>query len=429
MVMNIKEKISQIFGRESQELRQILLADKVTAETIEKARSLIIQLEQSSKDLTKKDIGAWRDAHKAALQLENPNRRKLYDIYDFTTYLDSHVEGVALRIRTNLKQKKFRLVAKKTNEENKELTEHFEQIWFKDLLDLITETKFYGHSLVQFGSIINIDGTMQFENVELVPRRHVIPEYGVIIKEQSDEPAQGFDYRKGSLADWSLEIGKKDNLGCFLKASPKAISKKYVEIFWDNFAEKFGVPILYANSESRNDEDNKSIKKMLSSMGSSAWGLFPAGTKLEMIETSKGDAYMVFDKRIERCDQQISKCMAGQTMAFDDGASRSQGETHLVGFDEIMASYSDDARDFINNRLLPFMVRHGFALEGYRFDWDDTYEFTPKEIQTTEAMLLQHYEINPEYFIKRYNIDIIGKKENPSPNVKLTSQPYPDDFF
>ena len=54
--MNIKNKISQIFGRESHDLRQILLADKVTAETIEKAKSLIFQLEQSSKDLTKKTL-------------------------------------------------------------------------------------------------------------------------------------------------------------------------------------------------------------------------------------------------------------------------------------------------------------------------------------------------------------------------------------
>lgn len=427
--MKLTDKISRLFKKEELELSQILLAKNVNNNTIEKAKSLIFQLEQSASDLTKKDIGAWRDAHKSALNLENPSRKKLYDIYDFTTYLDAHVEGVALRIRTNLKQKKFRLVNKKTSEENKDVTEHFEQIWFKQLLDLITETKFYGHSLVEFGSIVKIDDVMQFSGVELVPRRHVIPEYGVIIKEQSDEPAQGLDYRKGALASWSLEIGSKKDLGCFLKATPKAISKKYVEIFWDNFAEKFGVPILYANSESRNEDDNRTIKKMLSSMGSSAWGLFPAGTKLEMIETSKGDAYMVFDKRMERCDQQISKCMAGQTMAFDDGASRSQGETHLVGFDEIMSSYADDARDFINNKLIPFMISHGFPLEGLRFDWDETYEFTPSEIQTTEAMLLQHYEIDPEYFVKRYNIDITGKKENPFPNLKLNSQVYPDDFF
>jgi SPP1 gp7 family putative phage head morphogenesis protein len=389
---------------------------------VEKAKSLIVTLQQNTQQLAKKDIASWRRAHQLAVNIDNPKRIELYNIYDFTTALDAHVEGVWLQIRSKLKQKKFRLVNIKTKEENPDLTELFESSWFKEFLEYVVETKMYGHSLLQFGDVISVDGKMRFRNIELVPRIHVCPERQVLLRDPNDDVKTGTDYSSGALARWSVEIGKPKDLGSFLKASPKAISKKYIEIFWDNFAERFGIPILYANTDSRNESDRKKVTNMLANIGNNAWGLFPVGTELKLIETTKGDAYMVFDQRIERCEQQISKCMAGQTMVFDDGASRAQGEVHLEGFNAIMESFADDARDVINDRLLPFMHTHGFPVAGHRFDWDDTYEFKPAEIQKEEEMLLQHYEIPPEYFTTRYNIPISGKRETPSfpnPNPDL----------
>ena len=67
--------------------------------------------------------------------------------------------------------------------------------WFKDLIDYILDSRFWGHSLIQLGDGVTVDGIMRYQNVELIPRKHVIPEYGVIIREQGDEWKQGYDYR------------------------------------------------------------------------------------------------------------------------------------------------------------------------------------------------------------------------------------------
>lgn len=378
--------------------------------TVQQAKSLIVKLNEQNKVLTHRDIAAWRRAHQLALNVENPKRIQLYDIYDFTTSLDAHVEGVWLRIRTNLKQKKFKIIDAKTKKEREDLTDLFESIWFKDFLELIVETKFYGHTLVEFGDLLRIDGKLRFRSVEAVPRRHVCPEYEVLLIDQNDEPQKGIPYNTGNLADWSIEIGKRKDLGAFLKASPKAIAKKHVEIFWDEFAERFGIPILFATTNVQNETERMKINNFMRNFGAAPSFVFGEGTKLEAIQTTSGDAYMVFDQRILRCEQQISKCLAGQTMSFDDGASRSQGETHLKGFEEILESFADDARDIINNNLFPFLAKHGFPVTGTRFDWDYTYEFKPEEIQREEELLLQHYEIDPSYFVEKYNIPIIGKK-------------------
>lgn len=67
---------------------------------------------------------------------------------------------------------------------------------------------------------------MRYKDVELIPRKHVIPEYGVIIREQGDEWKQGYDYRNTPLSDWVIEAGKPKDLGLFLKAAHQAIPKR-----------------------------------------------------------------------------------------------------------------------------------------------------------------------------------------------------------
>lgn len=214
------------------------------------------------------------------------------------------------------------------------------------------------------------------------------------------------------MTNWCLECGESDNLGLYLKVAPAAISKKHVLIFWDNFAEKFGLPIIYGTSTSNNNSDLVKMEDMLRNMGNSAWGLFPEGTVLQLIETAKGDAFQVFDKRVELADKQICIALGGQTMVFMDGSSRAQAEVHEDGFDELKETYADEFKDWVNISLIPFCIKHGFPFEGYRFEWDDSKQYTPEQLKEVIKMLLDAgYEIPDEYLTELYNIPIIGKKE------------------
>lgn len=83
-------------------------------------------------------------------------------------------------------EKSFKLVDAK-GKEKEEATALFETGWFKDLIGYILDSRYWGHSLIQLGDVISVDGKMRYKDVELVPRKHVIPEYGAIIREQGDE--------------------------------------------------------------------------------------------------------------------------------------------------------------------------------------------------------------------------------------------------
>lgn len=64
------------------------------------------QLNQQSDSLTKKDIGDWRAAHQVAIDYENPNRCRLYDIYA-DCLLDNHLSGCIAQRKGKVLQKDF----------------------------------------------------------------------------------------------------------------------------------------------------------------------------------------------------------------------------------------------------------------------------------------------------------------------------------
>lgn len=148
---------------------------------------------------------------------------------------------------------------------------------------------------------------------------------------------------------------------------------------------------------------------MLGSMGAAGWALFPEGTEIEIIESTRGDAYNVFDKRIDRANSELSKGILTETMTTENGSSLSQSEVHLEVLKNLVSKDADKLRDVINFQLIPKMIKHGFPLNGYRFDWYEGIDFTPEQQIAYEKLLLDRFEIDPKYFIDKYNVPIIGK--------------------
>jgi len=185
---------------------------------------LLVEIKQAADNMTKKDIRTWRNAWEAAARPDNPNRVALYDVYN-DVMVDLHLNG-CIRQRTDMVlNKAFKIVAK-DGKEKPEITEMFEATWFKKFMELAIESIYYGYSLIQFNDLIT-NGTTRFDSAELVPRKNVVPEYGVIIKNVYDDPIrQGYNYLEGDLAKWCIGIGEKRNLGLLLKLAPQSISKK-----------------------------------------------------------------------------------------------------------------------------------------------------------------------------------------------------------
>ena len=212
--MAIKDIISRLTGQPTVNLKQ----------PSAQQRQMVIDLFQQTERLTQKDVANWRMAWQRAIDVDNPKRLMLYNVYT-DVEIDPHLTGCIAQRKGFATKRAFRLVDK-DGKENIDITKLFEQEWFDQFLSLVMDSRFFGHSLIQFGSPVVVDGIMRFSSIELVPRRHVVPEFGSIIRDQNDDARNGLSYREGKLAEWVIEAGTSHDLGLLLKCAPNALSKK-----------------------------------------------------------------------------------------------------------------------------------------------------------------------------------------------------------
>lgn len=420
--MDILNRISNSVSRTHHTAEQHRLLRLARAS---QSKRIVAEMVQRTDSLTKKDITTWRTAWQQAIDVESPRRGTLLDIYA-DCLIDLHLSGCMGQRKGKTLQKQFRLIDS-SGKENTDATKLFEREWFSDFVELALDSRFFGHSLIQLGDVISDELGMRFSDVKLVNRKHVIPEYGVITREPNDDWRQGISYRNTDFAHWVVEVGKPNDLGLLLKCAPQCISKKNMLGFWDMFGEMFGLPIRIAKSNTNDAAERAKIERALDDMGAAFWALLPDGTDIEIKESSRGDAYNVFDRRVDRCNSEISKGTLMQTMTIDSGSSLSQSETHLEIFEDVIEADARMIRNVVNDRLIPLMIMHGFPLKGMTFQWDDASTFTPAELREEERMLLDHFDIDPQYFIDKYNIPITGKRQSQSQELVLKKNI--DDFF
>lgn len=387
-------------------------------------KKTVMQLQRTTDSLIRRDIGDWRNAWQMAINVDHPNRQPLYDIYRDVA-VDLHLSGCIQQREGFVMARSFKLVNESGDEDEEALT-FFDAAWFKNLIRLALDANYWGHSLIELGNIITTeDGKPAYDGVTLIPRKHVIPEFGRVITDLGQDWTTGIDYRQPPFSDWLIEVGRPNNLGLYLKAATQTIPKKNALAFWDTFAEIFGMPMRIARTTTRDDKEMKRMEKMMSDMGTEGWGIFQQGTEIEVVESSRGDAFNVYDRRIERANSELSKLIIGQTMTIEDGSSLSQSETHLEVLNNIIEADCDSIRDIVNDQLIPRMIRHGFPLKGLRFDWDYSIDYTPEQQVAYETMVLNNYEVAPSYFEDKYGIPVGNRRNNA--NNPPTEPPQDDE--
>ncbi len=375
-------------------------------------QKIVIDLQRQTDLLTQRDLASWRQAHQMALSVDNPSRQRLYDIYRDVD-LDLHLSGCIGQLQGFIMSKSFKLANDKDDTDDQAL-KYLETAWFKQFVKYVLQARYWGHSLIELGNVIKRDdGTLSFDGVTLINRKHVVPEYGRVTYNAGDSWESGIDYRQPPYSDWLVEVGAPDDLGLYLKAAIQTIPKKYALAFWDSFAEMFGLPIRVAKTTSRDQKEIDRLGKMMETMGSKAWAVLPDESSIELKESSRGDAYNVYDKRVDRANSELSKLVLFVTMTIEDGASLSQSKVHLKVLDNLIYEVADLVRDTVNDQLLPKMVKLGFPLNGLHFDWDEPIDYTPEQQKAFEEMILNNYEVDGSYFEDKYGLPVGERRQNP----------------
>lgn len=357
---------------------------------------------------TMNDIKEFREALELAEDVSVPDRFDLIGIYK-NIDLDCHVTGIKGAILNKIKSREFNLYTK-DGKKDEEKTKLLKKKWFFDYLDILMDSFFYGYSLIQFGEVVDD----KFTKVESIPREYIIPEWKLLKKQSSaSSKTDGILFLEDKKYSKQLLWHNTQKLGLFANIAPFAIAKKHLLALALEKAELFGIPMRIGKTDTNNPVLRNQMEKMLDNMGSKAWAVLHESQSLELIENKQGDVHKIFLEPLKMSNQEISKAIAGQTMVFEDGSSYSQSKVHENLFEEFIGYYIMAKTFEVNNSLLPFMSKHGFAVDNLTFRFSEIEKISKLEKTKIITDLSQFYEITPEFVEEYLGIPIEDVKETP----------------
>jgi SPP1 gp7 family putative phage head morphogenesis protein len=313
------------------------------------------------------ELRIWKRAVEQAEYVLRPRRNELYRVYH-RAMEDDHLLSQVRTAHFTVQMADFKLERDGVElEDEKEL---LARPWMLNYIRHCVDAELWGHSLVEFDGRKNEAG--EFTRVMLVPRIHVRPEYGLVVVFEHDE--DGIEYREEPYSELLMEIGEPDDLGLLKVLSKLAIRKEYALVDWSRRNEKYGMPFLAIKTATRDKTEIDEKAEMAANFGSNSWAIFDDMDEVQMLESSQANTYQSFEKMADRMDRGISILVNGQTGTTEEKSFVGSAEVH----ERILNTYTKARmlriQNHINERLIPFLVRHGYPLEGVEFQYLDLLE-------------------------------------------------------
>ena len=353
----------------------------------------VTQIRRSSQD-----IDSWRNAIKAAESTFFPRRTLLYDLYS-EILLDGHITAVIEKRKLSVINTPLHFVEK--GKIHEEITALLSTESFMTLLNYILESKIWGHSLIELNFT---EGTLE---PVLIPRKHVVPGKGIIIKNQSD--SDGFDYRTYPYTNFLLEVGESDSLGLLMKAAQYVIYKRGGFGDWAQYCELFGMPFRVAKYDGYDEKTRQELDSALKDAGSAAYIVIPKEADLNFIQNNTAGSSMLYEQLITVCNKELSKLILGQTLTTEAGGALAQAKVHQEVEQEIHNADKLFVRNILNDKLIPLLRMHGFDVGNGKFIFQEKENIDKKTRLEMDLKLAGQIKIDDNYFYETYNIPIPKK--------------------
>lgn len=360
-----------------------------------KSPDLIQKIEISQTRRAMQDIDSWRNAIKSAESIFFPRRVLLYDLYS-EMLLDGHLSAVVEKRKLSVINTPLHFIV--DGKVDKEITELISTENFLTLLGHILESKIWGHSLIE----LNFDNG-RFAPL-LIPRKHVVPERGIILRNQNDYA--GFSYKEIPYSNFVLEAGEKDSLGLLMKAAQYVIYKRGGFGDWAQYCELFGMPFRVAKYDGYDEKTRTDLENALKTAGSAAYIVIPKEADLTFIQNNTTGSSILYDMLIDTCNKELSKLILGQTMTTEAGGALAQAKVHQEVEMEIHFADKLFVKNILNDRMIPLLKIHGFNVDGGKFIFQEKENLDKKTRLEMDLKLSEKIKIDDSYFYETYNIPV-----------------------
>ena len=348
-------------------------------------------------DRVKMEMSNLTSAVDRALYRQRPDRRDLVTIYK-NTMTDPHVFSQVEVAKAKLVGERF--LISRGGVDDDEATGIFKKPWFEQFLKICFDSLLWGYTLVEFGHVVN----GSWVGVDVFPRRHVEPFSKQILIRPGD--LNGIPYGLKPEALYLLEIGKPEDLGSLQIISREVIWKTFSRTDWSQASEKFGMPLLYVKTATDDEKELDRIEEMCRTFGSNGYIITDIDDDITVVESKSSDFYKIYEMNVRLCDQQISKCINGQTGTSDEKSFVGSAEVHERILDDLHAARLRSISNIVIYSLFPFLQYHGYELDECQFRFP-TLDDSPEEV-------------SPEPYPVRPGQQPVGAGQKKKPDSHLT---------
>ncbi len=364
---------------------------------------------------TRQDIKTWERAEKLATLPENPKRYLLYNLYANILkdlMLKSQINNRMLKAlgeEFNFKDAKGEVLEDLSKDIRK-------AIWSGELNKEILNTVYHGHSLVEFDK----DDTEGLK-IKLLDRQNVDPVNGLFYPDYTLD--KNINYRTlREYGTWLLEFGDPKDLGLLNSIIPHVLFKRFAISCWSELGEIHGIPPRFMKTNTRNPQMMKRAENMMNDVGAAAWFIIDTNEQFEFakqVETN-GDVYKNLK---DCCNNEMAMAITGAILGQDTkNGSRSKDQVAKEMLDLLVHSDLVMLEQQWNTKVIPALVKLGILPEGVIFEYVKSENLETLWKMVVEA--LPHYDVDPEWVKDKFGIEVLGKKEQQTQNLNLSS-----DFF
>lgn len=342
------------------------------------------------------DIDSLMKGIRSAENVDYPNRVKLYDIYSDLLMTDGHLNAVINKRKAAILNAPIEF--QRNGKVDEQIQEQLRSPWFYNCMADLWDSIMWGCTAVQFFR----EG--KWLNYVLVPRKHIDPVRGLIMRRQSD--ITGIP-----ISEYSdmLVVGKPNDLGLLARVMPYCIYKRNGIADWAQYAELYGQPLREGEYDGWDDEAREKLIDDLYNLGKGAIFLHPAGTKITLHESQqKGASADLYNTLINCCNDEISKTILGNTLTTQAGEKGTQalGTVQKKAEEGINNMDRQYMLNILNYELSDILSGFGFNMAGGEFVFK-----MPQNINLTERINIDNQlrnsmglPIDDEYLYDTYGV-------------------------
>lgn len=253
-------------------------------------------------------------------------------------------------------------------------------------------------------------GKFVVKNLQAVHQKHFYWDDKDFLRLRTDEEPVGIyiPQNKFIIHKYKAKSGHPSRAGILRIVAWMYLFKNYDIKDWVSFCEVFGMPMRLGKYDpSASEDDKKALMDALINLGTDASGMYPTGTEIELKESNKQSSADIYEKLARFCDEQVSKCILGQTLTSDSGGSYAQSRTHdEVRHDLIVADCKALASTLRRDLITP-LVKFNFGdvkIPTIRFDCEESKDLS--ESAKTYDILINKLglKISASHIYKKFSI-------------------------